>query len=43
MRVVVAVGAEGCGGSKMVTASGRDHGDVTPEGGATDRWMMILV
>lgn len=43
MRVVVAVGAEGCCGSKVVTASGRGHGDVTPEGGATDRWMTILV
>jgi hypothetical protein len=30
--VVVAVGAGGCGGSKVVTASGRGHGDVTPEG-----------
>jgi hypothetical protein len=33
----------GCGGSKVVTVSGRGHSDVTPEGGATDRWMMTLV
>jgi hypothetical protein len=43
MRVVVALGAEGCGGTKVVTASGRGHGNVTPEGGAAGRWMMILV
>jgi hypothetical protein len=40
---VVAVGAERCGGSKVVTVSRRGHGDVTPEGAATDRWMMISV
>jgi hypothetical protein len=43
VRAVVAIGVEGCSGSMMVTASGRGHGNVAPEGGATDQWTMILV
>jgi hypothetical protein len=43
VRFAIGLERRGCGGNKAVTASGRVYSDVTPEGGATDRRMVVLV